>query len=101
MNDKRMRWISKSLSYLLRHGAFKESIFIDKNGWVEISDVIEFINMKTNPRIGKEDILYVVKHNDKQRFSISEGKIRANQGHSFNIDLNLHPLIPPNRLWGN
>ena len=99
MNDKRLIWISKALSYLLRHGAFKESIFIDKNGWVQIRDVVEFLNMKAIPKITMEDISYVVERNNKQRFSMSEGKIRANQGHSFNIDLNLLPLKPPDVLY--
>lgn len=43
----------------------------------------------------------VVVTNDKQRFSINEGltKIRANQGHSIEIDLALNSTKPPANLY--
>lgn len=43
----------------------------------------------------------VVADNDKQRFSFSDDgqKIRANQGHSVQVDLKLEPQTPPDILY--
>jgi putative RNA 2'-phosphotransferase len=43
----------------------------------------------------------VVNNNDKQRFAFNAAgdKIRANQGHSVEIDLQLEPAVPPDALY--
>ncbi|MFC4546585.1 RNA 2'-phosphotransferase [Paenactinomyces guangxiensis] len=51
--------------------------------------------------LDRETLQHIVETNDKRRFSFSEDgrKIRANQGHSVSIDLNLEPVKPPERLY--
>ena len=48
-----------------------------------------------------EDIQEVVATNDKQRFAFNEDytKIRANQGHSVQVDVELKEILPPNILY--
>lgn len=43
----------------------------------------------------------VVRESDKQRFILSEDElfIRANQGHSIKVNLNLSPQKPPDKLY--
>jgi putative RNA 2'-phosphotransferase len=41
----------------------------------------------------------VVTQNDKQRFIIEGHKIRANQGHSIDVNLGFKAVIPPNMLY--
>lgn len=92
--------VSKFLSYILRHKPDAIDLTLDKNGWAEISQLI-FCAKKHNKQLTLELILDVVKQNDKQRFSLSPDnkKIRANQGHSIPIELELESRIPPEYLY--
>ena len=88
-----MSRLEKHLSYLLRHS--KDEIEIDKNGWVDIDEILEKVNIPV-------DTLYaVVKNSSKKRFSINEDntKIRANQGHSIDVDVELREMTPPKKLY--
>lgn len=95
MKDKTKR-TSKFLSYVLRHNPAEIDLVLDENGWVEITLLIEKANNR-GKYFTRELIKEVVASNDKKRFSISDdGKmIRANQGHSININLNLEAVEPP------
>lgn len=91
-----MTKISKYLSYILRHKPDAISLVLDENGWADIDELIA----KTKDFELTKDMIYeVVKASDKQRFIIKNNKIRANQGHSINIDLNLNTIIPPAILY--
>ncbi|TDF34986.1 RNA 2'-phosphotransferase [Alteromonadaceae bacterium M269] len=95
--DKQITKISKYLSYLLRHKPEAIGLTLDANGWANIQELID----KTSDfDLTHEMIQVVVETNDKQRFALDKtgGKIRANQGHSINVDLRLSPQTPPDRL---
>jgi len=81
------------LSFVLRHKPDSIGIQLDEQGWVEIELLIEKIN------ISKSELEYVVSNNAKQRFSISNNKIRANQGHSIKVNLGLTNKQPPKQLF--
>jgi putative RNA 2'-phosphotransferase len=74
---------------------------MDSNGWVDIDELISNANKYHNKHLNKDIIKDVVKNNDKQRFIIDteNNKIRANQGHSIEIDLKLEPQAPPDELY--
>jgi len=93
--------ISKFLSLILRHSPEKIHLNIDKNGWANIQELIENANKYKNIQLTIELIKEVVEKNDKKRFIISEDgeRIRANQGHSIKIDLELESKIPPDILY--
>ena len=95
MKDKTKR-TSKFLSYVLRHNPAEIDLELDENGWASITQLISNANAKGKD-ITRELIEQVVITNDKQRFAISDdGKmIRANQGHSVKIKLDLEPSVPP------
>lgn len=84
--SKRDFRISKSLSYLLRHGAIKEKIPIDSQGWVTMTSILANNRLKSL-QATQSDIERIVASNDKQRFRLKEeaGKwyICANQGHTL------------------
>ena len=86
IKDKKKINISKSLSYLLRHGLVENNLKNDEGGYVLLSDVMESKVMKNFEGLTEGDILDVVSDNEKQRFStITKNDklyIRANQGHS-------------------
>ena len=88
--------ISKYLSYILRHRPDSIDLVLDEHGW---ADMDELISKTKDLVLSKEIIAEVVESSDKQRFIIKENKIRANQGHSIDIDLDLKPTPPPDVLY--
>lgn len=93
---------SKFLSLVLRHKPGEIGISLDENGWVIIDILIKAAHQNSNQsHLTRELIEEVVLTNDKQRFSISDDglKIRANQGHSIDIDLGLETIEPPEILF--
>jgi len=84
---------SKTLSYLLRHNP--EDLNMDSNGWVSVDDILRKLNMTI------DDLKEVVKTNDKKRFGFNDDitKIRANQGHSISVDVQLKEVEPPKFLY--
>lgn len=96
MNNNKIKTTSKFLSFILRHQPEKIGLELDGNGWADIN---ELIKKSQKVKLTKELIEEVVTKNNKQRFIIKDGKIRANQGHSINIDLELKSILPPNVLY--
>lgn len=92
--------ISKYLSYHLRHAPEKLGLKLEVGGWVKIEELLQ-ASQKDQFPLTLTQLKEVVATNEKQRFSIDETgtKIRANQGHSIKVDLQLHPLTPPNLLY--
>lgn len=91
--------ISKFLSFVLRHEPQAIGIELDSSGWTDIEVLIE--KSKNDRVLTLEDILYVVKNNKKQRFALSDDnkRIRANQGHSVEVELDLPFVEPPEVLY--
>ncbi len=92
--------ISKLLSLTLRHQPEVLGIELDSQGWTPTETLIEAVN-KYGIRLDMNLLEEVVRKNDKQRFAFNEDRsqIRANQGHSLNIDLKLSPSQPPEVLY--
>jgi putative RNA 2'-phosphotransferase len=92
--------VSKLLSLVLRHKPQEIGLTLDPQGWAEVDQLIGLINAK-GTKLTFPLLEQVVATNDKQRFIFSEdkSKIRANQGHSIQIDLALQPKQPPSLLF--
>ncbi len=86
---------SKYLSKILRHQPGSIGLKLDKAGWGSLADLIRL----SPPWVTLERVKAAVEQNDKQRFTIDEGRIRANQGHSIEVDLGLKIEIPPEFLY--
>lgn len=82
----------KQLSFLLRHD--KDYNF-DEHGYRTVSDLIE------NHGFTKSELIEIVETNDKQRyeFDATKDKIRARQGHSVKINVDLQEALPPDALF--
>ncbi|NQY06036.1 MAG: RNA 2'-phosphotransferase [Flavobacteriaceae bacterium] len=94
------KYISKFLSYILRHHPEKIGLELDNKGWANVDELLEKINKEDTP-ITREDLELVVAENDKKRFAFNEDKtkIRASQGHSIKIDLGYREKEPPAILY--
>lgn len=100
MNPKRLVKISKYLSYHLRHHPQAIGLELAPGGWVSVENLLNATHQHNFP-LSRQELKEVVAKNDKQRFSFDETGtlIRANQGHSINIDLQLKPTDPPEVLY--
>jgi putative RNA 2'-phosphotransferase len=100
MDERRLVHISKYLSKHLRHQPERLGLTLAPGGWVAV-DALLAAAARHNIPITRAELDEVVAHNDKQRFSFDPTNtlIRANQGHSVPVDLELEPLTPPEWLY--
>ena len=90
---------SKFISLILRHRPEMIGITLDEHGWANVDELLAGIS-RTRPldMAGLEEI---VRTDEKQRYSFNADrtKIRANQGHSVPVDVELQPVTPPALLY--
>lgn len=91
---------SKFLSLILRHQPETIGLTLDEHGWAEVNELVRLSNLGGR-KLTRELIDEVVESSNKKRFVFSDDgtKIRANQGHSTNVDLGLRAAIPPEVLF--
>lgn len=90
---------SRFIAFILRHKPESIGITLDEHGWARVSELIDGIS-KTHP-ISLEMLEEIVATDDKGRYSFNEDKtlIRANQGHSVQVDVGLKKISPPSVLY--
>ena len=100
MEAQRLVKISRYLSKHLRHDRDRLGITLEVGGWVGVDELL-FSCRGNQFLFTRAELEEVVATNDKQRFSfnLQKTKIRANQGHSVEVDLQLTPVMPPEILY--
>ncbi|WP_112230049.1 MULTISPECIES: RNA 2'-phosphotransferase [Lentzea] len=93
MEEDRMIRLSKRMSKALRHKPERVGLTLDPAGWVPVTDLLDALG------VSEEELREVVDRNDKKRFTIDGDRIRANQGHSVEVDLGLPTATPPDTLF--
>lgn len=90
---------SRYISLILRHKPDVIGIALDEHGWANVDELIAGVN-RTHP-LTMEILEEIVRTDDKMRYSFNEDKtlIRANQGHSIQVDVELTESIPPAVLY--
>ena len=92
--------LSKYLSKYLRHRPEELGLALMPGGWVEV-DALLAASAQRGISISRGELEEVVTRNDKKRFAFDESGtlIRAQQGHSATVDLELEPARPPEVLY--
>lgn len=100
MDADRLKKISKFMSIHLRHKPERLGLNLEPGGWVPV-DVLLAACAGDNFPVTLSELEEVVARNDKQRFSFDTTcrMLRANQGHSVEIDLQLEAAAPPPLLF--
>lgn len=100
MDKERLVRISKYLSRHLRHDPARLGLELAPGGWVGVDELLAAC-ARHGFHFSRAELAEVVARNDKRRFSFDEtgGRIRANQGHSVEVDLQLEPAAPPPVLY--
>ena len=90
---------SKFISLILRHKPETIGITLDEHGWADVDELINGVG-KTH-RIDRNILETIVTEDEKQRYSFNEEHtlIRANQGHSIPVDVELEEVVPPDVLY--
>ena len=90
---------SRYISLILRHKPEVIGITLDEHGWADVNELIAGI-AKTRP-MNMEILEEIVRTDNKQRYYFNEDKtlIRANQGHSVKVDVELKETVPPDILY--
>lgn len=88
------------MSLILRHKPEVIGITLDEHGWASVNDLICGIE-KNNPGFNMDILEQIVRNDNKQRYSFNDDRslIRANQGHSVNVDVELKEKEPPEYLY--
>ena len=92
--------LSVFISLVLRHKPDAAGIQLDEHGWVNVEELIDGIN-STGRKLDMEKLAEIVATDEKGRYSFSADKtlIRANQGHSIPVDVDLREQEPPEFLY--
>ncbi len=91
---------SKFLSRHLRHKPEAIGLTLQAGGWVAVADLLAACAAHGHP-LTRDELEDIVEDNDKQRFAFDESgqRLRAQQGHSVDVDLQLAPAEPPAVLY--
>jgi len=98
--SRQLKHISKLMSLVLRHQPAEIGLQLDEHGWASVQELVEKMKVK-GITINIETIETIVATNDKKRFAFNADKtmIRASQGHSIEVELNLPETTPPDVLY--
>ena len=92
--------LSIFISLVLRHKPEAAKITFDEHGWANVEELLNGIN-NTGRMINREILEEIVVTDNKQRYSFNQDKtlLRADQGHSVHVDVELKEQEPPEFLY--
>jgi putative RNA 2'-phosphotransferase len=91
---------SKFMSLVLRHDPSAADLTLDANGWARIDSLLAGMNAK-GFAVTYDVLMEIVVEDEKRRYAVSDDglSIRANQGHSIEVDVQLEQVRPPDVLF--
>jgi len=101
ITNKEIITVSKFLSWALRHHPTKAGITLDANGYTNVDTLLDVLQTRFHTDFNITDLIQIVDEDDKQRYTFNAAgtKLRANQGHSIDVNLDLLVTIPPVTLY--
>lgn len=100
LQKQKHKALSKYLSLVLRHNPSVIGVELDPSGWAVVDELLDAFG-RTGTLLSYETLVKIVQNDSKNRFAMNpEGtKIRANQGHSLDVDLRHPARVPPAKLF--
>jgi putative RNA 2'-phosphotransferase len=100
MDARRLVKVSKWLALHLRHRPERIGLTLDGAGWADVDELLARARA-AHFALARDELVEVVATNDKRRYELdaSGGRIRAVQGHTVAVDLDLVPTEPPEVLY--
>ena len=92
--------LGRFMSYVLRNHPEAAGLTLDSEGWADVDKLMEGMTKAGRP-IDRETLERIVRENNKKRYTLSEDgrRIRANQGHSVDVHIEMEKRTPPERLY--
>ena len=92
--------LGRFLCLVLRHHPEEVGIILDEHGWADVGALLDGV-CSTGRQIDRETLERIVREDNKQRYTFNEdhSRIRANQGHSIQVDVELRKVQPPQYLY--
>jgi len=92
--------MGRYLCLILRHKPEEIDIELDRHGWADVDALLDGVT-RTKAPLDREMLEEIVRTDEKTRYSFNEDgtKIRANQGHSVYVEVEMEELPPPEFLW--
>lgn len=92
--------LGRFLSLVLRHNPGAAGITLDEHGWADVNELLAGVN-RAGRKIDMDTLERIVRENNKRRYSFNgdHTRIRANQGHSISVDVELKEAEPPRYLY--
>ncbi len=100
MLEKASRWLIKALRHQPQMLNLPgKPMNLEEGGWASIDHVLQALARNRFP-VTRDELDWIVRSSNKQRFGISGdgAQIRANQGHSVEVDMHFTPVPPPDVL---
>jgi putative RNA 2'-phosphotransferase len=95
-----LEYLSKEISYALRHSPQQYGIVLDEQGWTSVDLLIESLKGQERFKfLSLSDIEKMIQKSEKKRHEICDGKIRALYGHSIKEKIMREPIKPPDVLY--
>lgn len=93
--------LGRLLCYVLRHNPQSIGLDLDEKGYADITELIACVNKKHSNLLDIVKLRELVANDEKNRYAFHEDslKIRANQGHSIPVDVELLATKPPEILY--
>ena len=100
MDARRLMKVSKWLALHLRHRPKRIGLTLDGAGWADVDQLLARAE-SARFALTRAELLEVVATNDKRRYELDVAgrRIRAVQGHTVAVDLDLVPVAPPDVLY--
>jgi len=95
-----LEYLSKEISYVLRHNPQQYGLVLDEQGWVSVDALISSLNRQGRFKsLSISDIEKMIRVSEKKRHEVCDGKIRALYGHSTKEKIKREPIKPPDVLY--
>ena len=90
---------SRFLALVLRHKPEEAGITLDEHGWANVDELVEGIAALRPFTLGMLEEIVATDSKGRYSFNEDHSLIRANQGHSVDVDVELKPSDPPDVLY--
>ena len=98
LDERRRRRISKFMALVLRHSPGEFGLKLDERGFCDLRALVEVLRERF-PEVDENVVRGIVESDEKGRYEIKEGRIRARYGHSVPVSLDVEPVEPPDVLY--
>ncbi len=101
MNDGEMDTLSRTLAGILRHFPERFDLYMDDQGWIDLIELVDAIKDKQRGFhwLAPKHIKAIMDTDDKGRYQLEDGLVRATYGHSLDLDLDLPTENIPSQLY--